>query len=163
MLSRSVVALFAFAALSACDAVNAVCSNGPAPKMWAASIQPLVLRASTGDADAANEAYYQCTVEYNEISGDPYRPTEYTSRCGALLSLWIDDTLMSGDPKKIDDLFVSLSHMDGRGSDVSRRMTFYRDIAVAQIAKRCAAPSSPPSCKDPSLLRDIVAQGYAKR
>jgi hypothetical protein len=161
MLTRSIVALFAFAALSACDAVNAVCSNGPAPKMWAASIQPLVLRASAGDADAANEAYYECTVEYNEISGSPYRPTEYTSRCGALLSLWIDDTLMSGDPKKIDDLFVDLSR--GGGSDVSRRMTFYRDIAVAQIAKRCAGPPAPASCKNPSLLRDIVAQGYAKR
>jgi hypothetical protein len=158
---RSVVALFAFACLSACDAVNAVCSNGPAPKMWASSIQPLVLRASAGDEDAASEAYYQCTVEYNEVPGDPLRPTEYTSRCGALLSLWIEDTLISGDPKKIDDLFVDLSR--GGGADVSRRMAFYRDVAVAQITKRCAEPSAPTSCKSPSLLRDIVAQGYAKR
>ena len=153
--------------LNGCD----VCSRGPGPRMWEESLRPLVLKASAGDADAARDAYDQCTTEYNTVAGGPYTPTEYTSRCGALLLLEIEDALQTGDPKTIDDLMVDLGRARSintrasspRVSDVGRKLEFYRSIAIDQIVKTCAMANPPASCADPKYLDDIKSGAYASR
>lgn len=99
-------------------------------------------KAVNGDTQAAIEAYDYCWSELKV--DDPAFRYRILGMCGATVFFWVDNAIMSGDPKQIKVAFEAWLDTN----NFAPRRRYYIMLAQNRVQDICSRAGAPAGCAD---------------